>query len=495
MLFHSAAFLFAFLPAVLAGTFALDRLFGRRAAIAWLVAASFVFYAWAVPAWALLLGGSVAFNFAVGRRLEGAAPHGGARGVLAFGVAANLALLGWFKYAGFFLDNVAWIAGRASPALDVALPIGISFFTFQNVAYLVDAQRGRARTYGLLEYALFIAFFPQLIAGPIVHHEELIPQLRRADALRPDAARLATGAAIFVVGLFKKVVVADRLALFADPGFAAAAASTGGGADAPLGALAAWGATLAFSLQIYFDFSGYTDMAIGLGRMFGVALPDNFLSPYKATSIVDFWRRWHVTLSRFLRDYVYIPLGGNRHGRPRRYANLMATMLLGGLWHGASWTFVAWGGLHGALLVANHGFRRLRRARGWTGTSAPGRALATLATTLAVVVAWVFFRADSFGTAAAMLASMAGAHGAGGDAPTFAGAYQALWLAAGFAAVWTLPTSRELIGDASRPVVHLQLGARRIGAVPSALAFGVLLFAIVGSSLDAGTQQFIYFQF
>jgi len=490
VLFHSATFLFAFLPLTLAGFFALGRFAPRRAAIAWLVAASFVFYAWFVPAYALLLGGSIAFNYAVGRRLGGAQ---GSRTWLAFGVGANLALLAYYKYANFFLDTLAALGAREASALEILLPIGISFFTFQNVAYLVDAHRGRARAYDLVEYALFISFFPQLIAGPIVHHEELIPQLRRADVLRLHAARLLTGAAVFVIGLFKKVVVADELATFADPVFAAAASPDG----AAIGGLAAWQATLAFTLQIYFDFSGYTDMALGLGRMFGVALPENFVSPYKATSIIDFWRRWHTTLSRFLRDYVYIALGGNRRGRARRYANLMATMLLGGLWHGASWTFVAWGGLHGAYLVANHGFRAARRALGVADPSGgrAGRALAVLGTTLAVALAWVLFRAESFAAASAVFEGLAFAHGAGASALTPLGAYRTLWLAAGFAAVFWLPNTRELVGVEDRPIVELHLGARRLGALPSAFVFATLIFAIVGCSLDAGTQTFIYFQF
>jgi D-alanyl-lipoteichoic acid acyltransferase DltB (MBOAT superfamily) len=289
----------------------------------------------------------------------------------------------------------------------VILPLGISFITFQKIAYLVDAYQGKTREYNFLHFCLFVTFFPQLIAGPIVHHREVMPQFNEPRIYRFSYENLAVGVTIFALGLFKKVMIADNIALHATPVFDAAAQGT------PLSLLEAWSGALAYTLQLYFDFSGYSDMAIGLGRMFGIRLPVNFYSPYKAANIIDFWRRWHITLSRFLRDYLYIPLGGNRKGPVRRYLNLFVTMLLGGLWHGAGWTFVFWGGLHGLYLIINHAWQALRRILGrpaGDGTRV-GRWVGRILTFLAVVVAWVFFRAESFPAALAMLRAMAGFEG------------------------------------------------------------------------------------
>ncbi len=311
-------------------------------------------------------------------------------------------MLGYFKYANFFVDNLNALVGSSLTLETIILPLAISFFTFQQITYLVDAYRGETREYHFLHYALFVTFFPQLIAGPIVHHREMLPQFARDTLYRLKAEHLAVGITIFTVGLFKKVVLADGIAIYATPVFEAAEAGV------VLTLFEAWGGALAYSLQLYFDFSGYSDMAIGLARMFGIRLPLNFNSPYKASSIIDFWRRWHITLSRFLRDYLYIPLGGGRKGEARRITNLMITMLLGGLWHGAGWTFVLWGGLHGVYLVINHGWRRLfpvnqsgrlRKSFGW------------LLTMLVVVVAWVPFRAESMEGAMQMLTAMVGGNG------------------------------------------------------------------------------------
>ncbi|HEY5310273.1 MAG TPA: MBOAT family O-acyltransferase, partial [Casimicrobiaceae bacterium] len=273
-----------------------------------------------------------------------------------------------------------------------------------QIAFLVDAHRGLAREYNILHYALFVTWFPHLIAGPILHHREMMPQFQLRATYRLDWENIAVGLTMFVIGLFKKTVIADDLAGFVTPAFNAAATGTS------LTLLEAWGAALAYTFQIYFDFSGYTDMALGASRMFGIVLPLNFRSPYKATSVIDFWRRWHITLSRFLRDYVYIPLGGNRRSSVRRYVNLLATMLIGGLWHGAAWTFVIWGALHGAYLMVNHGWRWLHH-RFAVAALPGGGVLATLVTFLAVVVAWVFFRAPDAGTAFGIIAGMAGQHG------------------------------------------------------------------------------------
>ncbi len=407
MLFNSHAFLFVFLPTVLVGFFVIGRNGRTRAALGWLVAMSLVFYGWWEPAYLMVLVGSMLFNYGIGTYIatqalrHGPRPNGG-RLVLGLGIGGNLALLGYFKYANFFVENVNAVLATAWSMERLLLPLAISFFTFQQIAYLIDAWRGEATDRDPLRYALFVSFFPQLIAGPIVHHREMIPQFARLRTFVPRVDALAVGLTIFAIGLFKKTVLADGMAAYADPLFSAAESGIA------LTVIEGWMAALAYTFQLYFDFSGYSDMAIGLARLFGVRLPINFNSPYKAVSIADFWRRWHMTLSRFLRDYIYIPLGGGRKGPARRHVNLMTTMLLGGLWHGAGWTFVAWGGLHGAYLVINHLWSNW--TAGMSGGMA-GRALARATTFLAVVVAWVFFRAETFGGALAVLRAMAGGNG------------------------------------------------------------------------------------
>ena len=408
MLFNSYIFIFVFLPITLLGFHVIGSQGRHKVALAWLVAASLFFYGWWNPAYLGLILGSMLFNYAVGVALSSRAGNGPtpqAKAILVAGIAANLALLGYYKYANFFVDNLNALFGTGLTLETIILPLAISFFTFQQIAYLVDAYRGETHEYSFLHYALFVIFFPQLIAGPIVHHREILPQFARSTLYRLKAEHLAVGLTIFALGLFKKVVLADGVAVYATPVFAAAQAGT------TLTFFEAWGGALAYTFQLYFDFSGYSDMAIGLARMFGVRLPLNFNSPYKATSIIDFWRRWHITLSRFLRDYLYIPLGGSRKGEARRLTNLMITMLLGGLWHGAGWTFVLWGGLHGFYLVANHVWRQWRTSRGHTQSTRVGRFLAWLLTMLAVVVAWVPFRAEGMAAAENVLSAMFGFNG------------------------------------------------------------------------------------
>ncbi len=409
MLFNSPTFILLFLPLTLLGFFLLGAKGWRRAAIAWLVFASAVFYAWFRADYLLVLAVLVVFNYLYGIKLSRDYQlHQSRLGWLAIGIAVNLGVLAYFKYTNFFVDNVNVLFGTNFVLQKIILPIGISFFTFQKIAYLVDAYRGEAEEYDFLDFSLFVMYFPQLIAGPITHHKEIIPQFRQASILRLSLVDLAAGLTLFAIGLFKKVVIADQVVLWSDTVFAAAA----GGA--PLSFLESWGGALAFTFQIYFDFSGYTDMALGLALMIGIRLPLNFNSPYKATSIIDFWRRWHMTLSRFLRDYVYIALGGNRRGPLRRYINLMATMLIGGLWHGAAWTFVVWGGLHGIYLVINHGWHALRDRFGLTRPSSTwSRGVARLLTFVAVVLAWVFFRAESFQAARVVLDGMTAINGVG----------------------------------------------------------------------------------
>lgn len=398
MLFNSPEFLFGFLPLVLGVYYALGRL-GAGRPVYFLVAASLFFYGWWNPAYLLLIAASIGFNYCIGRLiLTGAEKR--RKPLLLFGVSGNLAAIGYFKYAGFITQNIDAVFATGYALSDIVLPLAISFFTFQQIAFLVDAYQGKVHSIALSRYGLFVLFFPQLIAGPIVHHAQMMPQFERG--IRPGEAgrNINRGVTLFSIGLFKKIVLADTLALIANPSFAMAAAQQ----SMTFGD--AWTGALAYTFQLYFDFSGYSDMALGLAIMFGIRLPLNFYSPYKASSIIDFWRRWHMTLSHFLRDYVYIPLGGNRLGRPRRYINLMITMLLGGLWHGAGWSFVVWGGLHGLFLAVNHGWRALRARSNAPGLNALNAFLAPLLTFICVVLAWVYFRAPDLESAHYMLHAM-----------------------------------------------------------------------------------------
>jgi len=302
----------------------------------------------------------------------------------------NLALLGYFKYTDFFISNMNAVLATNVPMQNIVLPLAISFFTFQQIAYLVDSYRGQTKKYSLLNYLIFVTFFPQLIAGPIVHHKEMMPQFYAAKNLLHNYRFIALGLFIFSIGLAKKIILADTFSIWATAGFDGQQA---------LGFYAGWATSLSYTFQLYFDFSGYTDMAIGAALMFNIRLPINFNSPYKATDIQDFWRRWHMTLSRFLRDYVYIPLGGNRIGPYRTYFNLFATFLLGGIWHGASWMFVTWGALHGAALIVHRLWHKLG-LRMW-------RWLAWCVTFLFINITWVFFRATDMQSATRVLGAMA----------------------------------------------------------------------------------------
>lgn len=520
MLFNSYEFLLAFLPISLAGFYLIEGRLGHRAGIVWLVAASALFYGWWNPGYMLLLAGSIAGNFWVGTAIARQAAAGRRnKPLLTFGIAANVALLAYYKYAGFFVTNLGDALGTGWSIETIILPLAISFFTFTQITYLVDSYRGVTNEPSFVNYVLFVLFFPHLIAGPIVHHSELIPQFAARKRSRPVAEHLVVGLTVFTIGLFKKTVFADGVAPYASATFAAAANG------APLDFLEAWSGALAYTFQLYFDFSGYSDMAIGASYMFGIRLPLNFHSPYKATSIVEFWRRWHITLSRFLRDYLYIPLGGSRRGKLRRHANLMLTMLLGGLWHGAGWTFIVWGALHGAYLVVNHLWASLRGA-----SSAPAHPLLRLAawalTFLAVVVAWVFFRADSVGTAFAMLAAMAGQSeislpmaiayrigavadalrgigvefqmGGGGD---FIAAWS--WIAALFLIACLAPNTQEIMarvaaalpGAAAAATAGARLAARLSWRPNGAWAVGTGLALTVCILSLSQVSEFLYFQF
>jgi alginate O-acetyltransferase complex protein AlgI len=463
MLYNSFPFLLGFLPACLLLYFAAAR-FGRGIANGVLAAMSVVFYAWwdwhNVP----ILLASILFNYGMGVVLRGPA---GSKRLLAMGVGANLGLLGFFKYANFALWNWAALTGHAFAPLPIVLPLGISFFTFTQIAFLVDAWRGEAGELNFTRYALFVTFFPHLIAGPIVHHRELMPQFASDAARHWNARNVSLGIAFFALGLFKKEAIADTIAPWANEVF-----NAHGAVDLGL----AWRGALAYTMQLYFDFSGYSDMAIGLGLLFNVRLPDNFDAPYRAASLADFWRRWHITLSRFLRDYLYIPLGGNRRGEPRRLFNLFVTMLLGGLWHGAGWTFVVWGGYHGLLLAANRLWILGRLPALWRGISRP-------LTFVAVVVGWVFFRADSIGRAGALLKSMCGMNGA---KPHEGLQTQLIALGVLVLFVNVAPTTKQWVED--RPLTGWR------GAIIATALF-IALLCMRTSLLTHRPSEFLYFQF
>ncbi len=490
MLFSSLTFILGFLPITLAVVFLTRKIGGARAAIAALLVASLIFYAWQTPVYIFLIAASLITNFFLGRRII----TGRSRAVLAIGVAFNLALLGWFKYIGLFSSTLSDLA-RADLTIDgVVLPLAISFFTFQQIAYLADCQKGEACEYKFLDYALFVAFFPQLIAGPIVHHKQMTPQFSTSRFARFFSKDIAAGLFLFAIGLAKKVLIADGLAPLADGVFDAAAA---GAAIAPV---EAWIGVLAYSFQIYFDFSGYCDMAMGLALFFGVKLPMNFNSPYKARSIVDFWRRWHITLSRFLRDYLYIPLGGNRKGGLLRYRNLFIVMLLGGLWHGAAWTFMVWGGLHGLYLCVNHAWEKARR-----GKAPISPALAIILTFLATTFAWVFFRAETFSAAFIVIEGLAGQSGDTESVLSAAAAFSLPALFVAGAIVWACPNALQLLKRFQTTSKNKSLPSGAwVGAGAlitntyrtfTMTAFGVLAAMAIFVLLTSGPYEFIYFQF
>lgn len=410
MLFNSYVFIFAFLPITFVIYFLLAEYKGGEAAIGFLVLASLFFYGWWNPVYLVLILSSIGVNFYCGERISKKRKNMDVRNVktlLICGVVFNLGFLGYFKYANFFVENTNVLLGTDYQFPKIVLPLAISFFTFQQIAYLIDAYKGESEEFKFSHYALFVTFFPQLIAGPIVHHKEMLPQFMRFENMRPQLENILIGVTIFSLGLFKKVVLADGVAQYSTPVFEAADALK------TISFFIAWGGALSYSFQLYFDFSGYSDMAIGISRMFGIILPLNFASPYKSISIVEFWRRWHITLSRFLRDYVYILLGGNRQGNMRRYLNLFITMLLGGLWHGAGWTFVLWGGLHGLYLMINHGWHYVKKRFGlqMLDNNPAWRFFAWILTFVSVVNAWVFFRAESLQSAIEILKGMYGFNG------------------------------------------------------------------------------------
>ncbi|OSZ73280.1 MBOAT family protein [Hydrogenophaga sp. IBVHS1] len=501
MLFNSYTFLFFFLPVALGGFFLVGR-YHTTAAAAWLLGASLVFYGMWNVAYVPLLLGSITFNYIVGVNLSRYAAGGQdlkAKWLIRFGITSNLLLLGYYKYANFFVSSTGALLGDPWQIEQIILPIGISFFTFTQIAFLVDAHRGEVKETNFIHYGLFVTYFPHLIAGPVLHHKEMMPQFANKLTYRPKWDQFAAGIAIFTIGLFKKVVIADGIAPYASPAFDAAAAGHA------LSMFEAWGGALAFSFQLYFDFSAYCDMAIGLSCLFGVRLPLNFNSPYKAVNIIEFWRRWHMTLSRFLRDYLYISLGGNRRGKWRRHLNLFITMVLGGLWHGAGWTFVAWGALHGLYLMVNHAWRswRARQGDGLQTPTAAGRWLATGLTFVAVVIAWVFFRAANMPAAMTMIEAMAGLNGIPISTDDFtaynhiSSAPSKLLLALILCAtvVWFFPNSQEILAD-HQPALASVTTNSRIRWRPTLLWTVLIALSLFKAILDMGqVSEFLYFQF
>ncbi len=453
-----------FLPLMLAGLWIIPT---RALRQGWILGASVVFYGWHSP-WQLgVLATPALIDYACALRIESSDAPRTRRAWLRLSLVTNLGLLAWFKYADFFVETFAGLLGETHVPLGIVLPVGISFFIFKTLSYTIDVYRGEIRACASLwKYAMFVSYFPELVAGPIVRASVFLPQMERPLRWSPD--RTAAGLHLVLLGLTKKVIVADRLATFADPVFADPAAWS------PL--TVALG-VVAYSLQIYCDFSGYSDMAIGFSKVIGFDLPENFNMPYLATSITEFWRRWHITLSQWLRDYLYIPLGGNRRGVRRTYVNLMVTMLLGGLWHGASWSFVFWGFLHGAGLAVHKAWSAHPRWR------LPGGAIAAWTATYAFVcLGWVFFRAGDFETAMLVLRKVAGL-APGGIRWVHTPLLMLIPLVAAAHAIGTL----QARGTLSMPRLVTAPVVRT--ATYTAWVVGVFLFAAMRRT------PFIYFQF
>lgn len=515
MLFTSWQFILAFLPATWAGFFLIPAS-QRTARKLWLTGASIVFYAYWKIEYVPLLLLSLGTNYLTAELLCRYRDPRHSRWLLGAGVAFNLLLLGYYKYTNFILSALGLATGEDFGRFDIILPLAISFFTFTQIAYLVDVWRDQTLHYGFVDFALFVVFFPHLIAGPIVRHWEVIPQYARRD-LKPDQTDVSVGVALFVAGLCKKVLLADPAAVLANAVYGAAQA----GAAVPW--FDAWMGTLAFAMQIYFDFSGYSDMAIGLARLFGIRFPCNFDSPYQAGNIAEFWRRWHMTLTRFLRDYVYFPLGGSRCGRWRHAGNLMATFGLSGLWHGAGWTFLAWGALHGCYLTVRQQWEFVKKRIPGPWDHWSYRVGSVGLTFVAVLISWVYFRAPDLATAHHLLGSMFAAHGLTISSewldplkptgrmlsslgltivpPTFAvksAGYTLQLLAVLLAIAWISPNTQQLLRDYDpiwqaetvRPARWRWRLNARLG-----LTFGVLAFFVVHSKYAAVPSPFLYFNF
>lgn len=464
MLFNSYEFIFAFLPITFIIYFYLNSKRLIIGAKGFLVFASLFFYSWWNIVYLPIILSSILFNYVIGNTLAKKENKSSfnKKSILIFGIVSNLSLLGYFKYADFFIENFNLISSSNIEPLKLLLPLAISFFTFQQIAYLVDSYKNETKEYDFLNYALFVTFFPQLIAGPIVHHKVMMPQFVNKYNLVKKYKNIALGLFIFSIGLFKKVVIADTFAVWATAGFDNVEVLT---------LFDAWATSLSYTFQLYFDFSGYTDMAIGAALLFNINLPINFNSPYKATNIQDFWRRWHITLSRFLKDYIYIPLGGNRLGSFRTYTNLVATFLIGGLWHGAGWTFIFWGLLHGIALAINRAWQNL-------GFRLP-KILAWFITFNFVNISWIFFRAKHWDDAINVLKGMFGFNGI--DSIEW---MQLNYIALAFIFVLLFKNSTKWLEEYKKYYVHI--------------TFGLFVFTILqlnNMMVSRNNSEFLYFNF
>lgn len=458
MLFNSFEFIFIFLPLTLfIFYFCINKKLNRPAIFS-LVLMSLLFYSYWNYKYILLIALSISINYLIGHLLS----KTGKRNILIAGITFNLILLAYYKYCNFFIDNINSVFNTNTSFLNLILPLAISFFTFTQIAYIVDVYRDRTIKYDFITYSLFVLFFPHLIAGPIVYHKEIIPQFTDQKTFQINYRNISTGILLFFIGLSKKVIIADYFSPHASAVFDLA--------DHPT-FIEAWAGTLSYTMQIYFDFSGYTDMALGLAYLFNIKMPYNFDSPYQSNNIIEFWRRWHMTLSRFLKDYLYIPLGGNKLGKPRKYLNLMMTMLLGGLWHGAGWTFVIWGGLHGLYLCINHGFRAMKIELHWL--------MARLITFTAVMVAWIFFRAKDLGNALNILYGCVGLNGIDLH-PKYATKVEVYYLLLALIAVNVLPNSIYLANHLRPQVKWLVL---------------TIAIALISLTMIDNPSEFLYFQF
>lgn len=514
MLFNSFEFCFIFLPIVFAIFLILGRMGYGLLACSWLSLGSIFFYGYWAPEYLVLLLMSIALNYAFGAAILKCctlqSKTAGKRWMV-LAISLNLSALAYFKYANFFVNNLNLVLGSEFEFARVVLPIGISFFTFTQIAYLVDTYQGKVRETNPIHYILFVTYFPHLIAGPILHHAEMMPQFRKQTTFLFSRANFLSGLLVFLIGLFKKVILADGIQPYVSPVFDAPILQT-------LTFLEAWGGALAYTLQLYFDFSGYSDMAIGLSRMFNIELPLNFNSPYKARNISEFWRRWHMTLSRFLRDYLYVPLGGNRCSKSRRYFNLMLTMLLGGLWHGAGWAFVIWGGLHGIYLACNHAwqlfytkFVRKHPVPEWVLTTG-----SIMLTFLCTVVAWVFFRAKDFEHAVRVVIAMGDIRRISLPADStitnwilniapdisiaslaaFGGDRQIVWSVILLAAIWGLPNTQQISArfqSVSWSRLRITKGPEICWFTIGVAFFWILLILVINET--RGVSEFIYFNF
>lgn len=489
MLFNSYEFIFFFLPIAFGIYFWLNKKRLTQASKAWMVFASLFFYSWWNIIYLPLILGSILFNFTVGSAISRANSSSSKKGLsrktlLAFGIVTNILLLGYFKYMDFFIANTNILIGTQWDLLHIVLPLGISFFTFTQIAYLVDAYRDEVKEMDYLNYTLFVTFFPHLLAGPILHHKEMMPQFDTINNKAINYKNISAGIFLFSIGLFKKVVIADTFAQWANTGFETTSA---------LNLFEAWATSLSYTFQLYFDFSGYTDMALAVALFFNIKLPINFNSPYKALNIQDFWRRWHITLSRFLRDYIYIPLGGNRKGEFSTYANLFTVFLIGGLWHGASWMFIAWGALHGIAIVLHRAWQQMGQKM--------NTVLAWVITFNFINITWIFFRAKDWTQASNIIQGMMGGNG------IMLPEKYAKYVGNVQESILQFGTVYEHINGKSQTTTYLILGFIMVLALKNSmqlveefkpnrlnLLFTLALF-LTGVSMMSRVSEFLYFNF